>query len=174
MLKLCLKTTYFRGRGPQRIRKVILFVTAVDDQGAPIDAYVYGVGFMDGAAHGGINLPALSGLTSGLTMVPPMDFGAGQPIPERILDYTIRTMEPRFHDHEIPCPDLVAGAFSFLDFTELTDNVLGGHNYVAIKCYHVPTGSVLTECGDIDAGDLPAGVLIPIELEYTSHSGAEG
>jgi hypothetical protein len=173
MLKYCLKTTYFRGRGPQRIRKVILWVTTVNAQGTPIDDYLTTVGFRDGQAISGIAVPSLTEL----------DQSPGQSIMGRIRDFTVRTIEctegtfgNRMHS-DIPCPGLVNLSYSMLDFFAIADNVLGGKNRVQIKCYHVPApnGAIggITESGNITAGNLPANILIPFEIEYTSHSGAE-
>ena len=162
-MKYCLKTTWFRGRGAQRIRKVILWQTTTADD------YDNGVGFRDGQAIGGIAAPSLTEL----------DQSPGQSIMGRIRDYTVRTIEctegsqgNRMHS-DIPCPNLVGGAYSMLDFFAIADNVINGKNRVQIKCFHVPLNGGVLESANIAAGALPAGILIPFEIEYTSHSGAE-
>lgn len=169
MLKYCLKTTWFRGRGAQRIRKVILWQTTTV-QAAPIDDYLNGTGFRDGQAIGGIAVPSLTEL----------DQTPGQSIAGRIRDYTVRTIECTEGSQGnrmqtgIPCPNLVAQSHSMLDFFTIADNVINGKMRVQIKCFHVPLNGGVLESASIAAPNLPAGILIPFEIEYTSHSGAEG
>ena len=169
MLRYCLKTTYFRGRGPQRIRKVCIFETQ-SVQAAPVDDYLAGTGFRDGVATGGIALPSLN------NMIPvpggaPGNYNVGH---LRQSTYIGRTIEPRFHPvSEIPVPGGVVGANCFLDFYAVSEATINGHNHVAIKCYHVPVTGGFMESASIAAGALPAGIYIAFELEYTMHSGAE-
>ena len=61
----------------------------------------------------------------------------------------------------------------FLDFTALSDNVINGTQRVAIKLYHVKLNGGVFESANMLAQTLPNGLLLPFEIEYTSHSGAE-
>jgi len=143
-LKYLIRTTYFRGRGPQRIRRVILFQTANG-----VDSY--GNGFLSGTEVIPNSFPSISTFIRG-----------------RIRDYTVRTIEPRVHTN-INCPNLVSA--SILDFIQITENTINGIQRVQIKCYHVKLAGGILESGNI--GAVTNGVLIPFEIEYTSHSGAE-
>jgi len=166
MYKYCLKTTYFRGRGPQRIRKVIMLETTA------LDVYTAGTGLLDGDE----NPDAAPSLTT-LTDLPAQPFGliSGGPIMGRIRDYVIRTVEPRFHDGaDFAITGLVVGAFSFVNAWLLADNVIAGNKRVQIKIWHVPATSGFMESANMLAAAVGNGVLVPFEIEYTTHSGAEG
>jgi hypothetical protein len=165
MLKYCLKTTYFRGRGPQRIRKVILLETTATD------TYTAGTGLIDGDDNP-VGAPSLTTLTD--LLAPAYGLIGGGPIMGRIRDCVIRTIEPRFHgatDFVIP---VVAGAYSFVNAWVLADNVIAGRKRVQIKIFHVPAAGGFMESGSLNTAAVGNGVQVPIEIEYTSHSGAEG
>ncbi len=166
MNKYCLKTTYFRGRGPQRIRKVIVLETTA------LDVYTAGTGLLDGDE----NPDAAPSLVT-LTDLPAQPFGKilGGAITGRIRDYVIRTIEPRFHDGaDFAITGLVVGAFSFVNGWALADNVIAGSKRVQIKIFHVPANGGIMESANMLAAAVAEGVLVPFEIEYTSHSGAEG
>lgn len=165
MLKYCLKTTYYRGKGPQRIRKLILLETT------GTDTYTGGTGLIDGDD---------GGLAPGLVTIndfPAQPFGQirGGPIVGRIRDCVLRTVEPRFHDGtDFAITGLVVGAFSFVNMRALTLNTMTGAKRVQIRIYHVPATGGFMESGNMLAAAVGNGVLVPIEIEYTTHSGAEG
>jgi len=150
MLKYLLRTTWFRGRGAQRIRRVMLFQTA-----AGADSYANATGFVNGLETGGANIPSVRNFIKG-----------------RIRNFVIRTIEPRTITIAA-IPNLVANSKGFLDFTALSDNVINGTQRVAIKLYHVKLNGGVFESANMAAGVLPNGLLLPFEIEYTSHSGAE-
>jgi len=150
-----MKTAYFRGRGGQRIRKTILLTTEDDgaDPPVPIDGYATAAGFYDGN-----------------TMLPPDLQGV---LIAPIRNATLRTIEPRFRLlEEIPFENL-GGTHCILDISGFD---LPTTNRVHIRAYGVDVGggTGIIEGATISPPDLPAGVSIPIEIEYTSNSGAEG
>ena len=165
-MKYCLKTTYFRGRGPQRIRKVILLETTATD------TYTAGTGLIDGDDNP-VGAPSLTTLTD--LLAPAYGLIGGGPIMGRIRDCVIRTVEPRFHDGaDFAITGLVVGAFSFVNAIGMTDNLIAGRKRVQVRMYHVPAAGGFRESANMLAAAVGNGVFVPIEIEYTSHSGAEG
>jgi len=144
-----LRTTYFRGRGAQRIRKVLIIKL---EEG---DLYVPGVGFSD---------PTLLGINIQPIIIAP------------VRDYTIRTLEPRARkttDFGSAFAALYAGTHVILDFDgfDITDQI-SGPNYLRVRAYGIPGGG--GGFGDEgEQGALAEEGTFGVEIEYTSNSGAE-
>jgi hypothetical protein len=113
-----------------------------------VDGYLNATGFVSGTEAGAA--PSVR------------DFIKG-----RIRNYVVRTMEPRIHAINMPA---IVGA-AFFDFYTLSDNIMGGKQMIQIKAYNVALNGGVKECPTIAA--VTNGMLIPFEIEYTSHSGAE-
>jgi len=154
--KTLLRKTYLRGRGPQRIRAVVL----VDFGAINPPGYTAGFGFCDDGTNfpnNGMNLQAL--------------------LPEPVvIAGEVCIVEPRM----INLAMLTAGGFAhglggtdgILDFDHATVSNYGTkYKRVFIRLYGVKAGPVMAEAlTDVSLID---GSFV-IELEYTSISGAEG
>jgi len=150
-----LKTTYVRGRGPQRIRKVILIT--FNDAIATPDAYVSGVGFVKGNEAGTpLSWPVLS-----------------EVIPEPIRNATIRVLSPSLVAPGSFGAGLLAG---FNAASKLKVDLFffdPASTLLLMKAY----GALVATLGPIQeiAGPSTTTVsgTITFEVEYTSNSGAE-
>jgi hypothetical protein len=149
-----LKTTYYRGRGPLRIKRVFLLTTDVNAQAAPRDSYVQGVGLMDG-----------SGLAPAL---PNLNKFIGGPIRNAI----VRISDPKWRPIGSRIPEWNSTTLLgmvVLDLASFDPET----KEIAVKGYGFD-GSALIESESIVAPNFLQGFEVLVEVEYTSFSGAEG
>ena len=150
-----LRTTYFRGKGPQRTRKVIL-ITFINTIAVP-DAYVAGIGFVQGNITG--------------TPVTPVVMNLAQVIPETIMDATVKVIPPTI---------LVPGVFgsSFLALfnvaSQIQLDILAFNpttKALGIKCVGARTATTGPTQEPVAAGPMGVPVVgtLVFEIEYTSN-----
>jgi len=147
-------TTLFRGKGAQRIRKVIRMNVQANDH------YVLGQGYSNPDGSG---LPSL-----------------GSIIPSTIRNAVARTLEPRILD-EVSCGFLRHTFFDdrvILDVDSLDIGLQSSTKKIGIRAYGVleavPPVSGLTESPGVEGLTHVGACTIMFELEYTPHSGQEG
>lgn len=149
-----IRTTYFRGKGPQRTRKVIL-ITFINTIAVP-DAYVAGIGFVEGNVTG---TPAV-----------PIPMNLAKVIPEPITDATVRVVSP-----SILAPGVFGSTFLalFNAASQIQLDILAFNpttKDLGIKCVGARVATTGPTQEPVAAG--PAGVpvvgTLVFEIEYTS------
>ena len=153
-----LKTTYVKGRGPQRTRKVILIT--FNNLILVSDTYETATGFRQGNETG--------------TPAAPVAIRLSQVIPEPIRDATVRIIPPTTLLYDT-FGAVLGARFNALGFIQVdVVSFVPSTTVLVMKCVGALNGAVgpILEPPTAVGGDKITGNLV-IEVEFTTNSGAE-